>query len=226
MIKTYFVTGTDTSVGKTLASCALLQAASKFGYNPVGYKPVSSGGKITSSGLRNNDALALQANSYFNLSYDFINPISFQEEAPPNIISKKIGKPIEFSLMSSGLKKLQLLSKWIIIEGAGGWFTPLSMDKTYADWVLEHRLSVILVVAIKLGCINHALLTAKSILSSGLSLLGWIANEIENDVIYKNEYLLTLDYMIEAPCLGVIPYLGLNKIKLFLGDYLNLSLLI
>ncbi|CAL1329015.1 dethiobiotin synthase [Candidatus Providencia siddallii] len=225
MIKTYFITGTDTGVGKTVVSCGLLQAASKLGYKVTGYKPVASGSKITLCGLRNNDALALQKNSFLNLEYDRVNPIVFKEYTSPHIISKKTGKTINFSLMTKGLKELQLQSNWIIIEGAGGWFTPLSMNKTYADWVLDNKLPVILVVGIKLGCINHALLTVNAILKSGLNLAGWIANEVKPKWIYKKEYLLTLNKMIEFPCLGVIPYLGKKVIEVFIGKYLNLKLL-
>lgn len=224
MTKTYFVTGTDTEVGKTFASCALLQAANLQGLTTAGYKPVASGSEMTTQGLRNHDALLLQANSSIPLSYELVNPIVFEAPTSPHIISEKMGKPIKFSQMTEGLMQLHSQAEWVLVEGAGGWYTPLSVEKTYADWVIEQQLPVILVVGIKLGCINHALLTADAIVASGLSLVGWIANEVEPAGFYQVEYLSTLNRMIKAPCLGIIPHQDKN-LEMKLGQYINLSLL-
>lgn len=224
MTKTYFVTGTDTEVGKTVASCALLQAANAQGFNAIGYKPVASGSEQTSEGLRNNDALLLQANSRVKLPYSMINPIVFEAPTSPHIISEKMGLPIDFSVINQGLLDIQRQGDWVLVEGAGGWYTPLSTEKTYADWVIEQQLPVILVVGVKLGCINHALLTLKAIHAAGLLVAGWIANEVEPAGAYQAEYLATLKRMIKPPCLGILPYQPeLNESTL--GQYLDLSLL-
>ncbi|MGG4661761.1 dethiobiotin synthase [Providencia vermicola] len=224
MTKTYFVTGTDTEVGKTVASCALLQAANAQRFNTVGYKPVASGSEQTPEGLRNNDALLLQANSRVKLPYSSVNPIVFEAPTSPHIISEKEGEPIDFSVINQGLLEVQEKGDWVLVEGAGGWYTPLTTEKTYADWVIEQQLPVILVVGVKLGCINHALLTLEAINSAGLSVVGWIANEIEPAGVYQAEYLATLKRMINSPCLGILPYQPqLNESTL--GQYLDLTLL-
>ncbi|MGO2305815.1 MAG: dethiobiotin synthase [Providencia sp.] len=224
MTKTYFITGTDTEVGKTVASCALLQAAKSQGLKTVGYKPVASGSEFTEQGLRNDDALLLRANSTVQVSYDEVNPIVFEAATSPHIISEKMGKPIEFSVMTKGLEYLQSQAQWVLVEGAGGWYTPLSKENTFADWVVEQQLPVILVVGVKLGCINHALLTVQAIKASGLVLSGWIANEIEPAGTFQVQYLTTLNQMINAPCVGLIPYQVTKPIN-EVGQYIDFSLL-
>lgn len=179
MIKRWFVTGTDTEVGKTVASCALLQAAGKAGYRTAGYKPVASGSELTPDGIRNSDAQALQRNSNVSLSYEQVNPMAFLEPTSPHIVSADEQRPIAFSTLSAGLAALSGLADWVQVEGAGGWFTPLSDSTTFADWVIAEKLPVILVVGVKLGCINHAMLTAQAVKQAGLSLAGWIANDVQ-----------------------------------------------
>ena len=222
----WFITGTDTEVGKTVASCALLQAAIRAGYHAVGYKPVASGSQMTAEGIRNDDALALQQTSYLKLPYEAINPLAFIEPTSPHIISAHEQRPINFSVMSEGLVCLATQSDWVQVEGAGGWFTPLSDTTTFADWVKAEQLPVILVVGIKLGCINHALLTAQAVETAGLRLAGWIANDIQPQGKWHIEYLTTLKKRISAPFLGEIPWFEELTISTNLGDYLNPALLI
>ncbi|MBC8946468.1 dethiobiotin synthase [Xenorhabdus indica] len=226
MTNKYFLTGTDTEVGKTVVSCALLQAANKKGYQTAGYKPVASGSEITSEGVRNRDALALQYNSSVSLSYQEVNPLVFVEPTSPHIISAELNQPIEFTVISQGLEELAVKANWVLIEGAGGWYTPLSENTTFADWVVQEKLPVILTVGIKLGCINHAVLTAKVIQGSGLELVGWVANEIEPAGKRQAEYLATLKRMISAPLLGVIPHLSDSDKKNNIGEYINIDLLV
>lgn len=133
--KRWFITGTDTDVGKTVASCALLQAATAQGYRTAGYKPVASGSQMTADGLRNSDALALQANSSQRLGYSQVNPFTFLEATSPHIASESEGRAIPLTALSQGLRQLEPSADWILIEGAGGWFTPLSPQATFADWV-------------------------------------------------------------------------------------------
>ncbi|UQY45420.1 dethiobiotin synthase [Mixta hanseatica] len=221
MSNCWFLTGTDTEVGKTVASSALLQAANRAGLRTAGYKPVASGSEMTSEGIRNGDALALQRNSSVPLSYEEVNPLVFIEPTSPHIVSADTGQPIEFARLSAGLQALREKAEWVLVEGAGGWYTPLSEQQTYADWVRQEQLPVILVVGIKLGCINHALLSAEAIRNAGLPLAGWIANDIQPPGRRHQEYMATLQQRLPAPLLGEIPFL--EQIEgVALGDYLRL----
>jgi dethiobiotin synthetase len=221
-MKCWFITGTDTEVGKTVASGALLQAANASGLRSAGYKPVASGCEMTSAGVRNSDALALQRYSSVALSYSQVNPLAFIEPTSPHIISAEEGRPITFPLISAGLRALEPLADWILVEGAGGWYTPLSERQTYADWVVAEQLPVILVVGVKLGCINHAMLTADAVQARGLRLAGWIANTVEPPGKRYQEYLVSLKQRIAAPCLGVIPFLADAAAHADCGKYLTL----
>ena len=226
MTKRFFVTGTDTEVGKTVASSALLQAANQLGFNTAGYKPVASGSDLTAQGLRNEDALALQRNSRVALSYEQVNPYTFAEPTSPHIISADEGRPIAATTLSSGLRELERLADWVLVEGAGGWFTPLSDELTFADWVQREQLPVILVVGVKLGCINHAMLTAQAVQQAGLRLAGWIANDVVAPGKRHLEYLATLRRVLPAPCLGEIPWLADGAENAETGRYLDLSVLL
>lgn len=225
MAKTYFVTGTDTEVGKTIASCALLQAAGQLGLRAVGYKPVASGSEMTADGLRNSDALALQRNSAVTADYAAINPYCFAEPTSPHIISADEGRPILASVMSSGLRTLEAQADWVLVEGAGGWFTPLSPTLSFSDWVKTEQLPVILVVGVKLGCINHAILTAQAVQQAGLTLAGWVANDVTPPGKRHAEYMATLKRVIPAPLLGEIPWLAEDPEQASTGRYLDLSIL-
>ena len=225
MIKRFFVTGTDTEVGKTVASCALLQAANRAGFNSAGYKPVASGSESTAQGLRNADALALQGHSRVALTYAQVNPFTFSEPTSPHIVSADEGRPIDSARLSAGLRELEGLANWLLVEGAGGWFTPLSENLTFADWVQQEKLPVVLVVGVKLGCINHALLTAQAVRQAGLPLAGWIANDVQPPGKRHAEYLATLKNRLAAPFLGEIPWLADIAQRDDLGQYLDLRAL-
>ncbi|WP_428945618.1 dethiobiotin synthase [Pantoea sp. FN060301] len=222
MTERWFITGTDTETGKTVASTALLQAAKLAGWRSVGYKPVASGCELTPEGVRNSDALALQKYSALALPYDSINPLAFIEPTSPHIVSAEEGRPITFQQLSAGLQALTQQADWVLTEGAGGWFTPLSASTTFADWVELEQLPVVLVVGIKLGCINHAMLTAQAIAASGLRLAGWIANDIQPPGKRHREYLDTLRQRLPAPQLGEIPFLTEAAAFGNLGQYVTL----
>ncbi|MFY7120940.1 dethiobiotin synthase [Enterobacter cloacae complex sp. SHL021] len=226
MTERYFVTGTDTEVGKTVASSALLKAARLQGKTTAGYKPVASGSEMTAQGLRNTDALALQRNSTLPLDYAAVNPYTFAEPTSPHIISADECRPIAFSVLSDGLRALERQADWVLVEGAGGWFTPLSDELTFADWVQREQLPVILVVGVKLGCINHAMLTAQAVQQAGLRLAGWIANEVVAPGKRHQEYLATLRRVLPAPFLGEIPWLADGAEHADTGHYLDLSALL
>lgn len=221
-VKRYFVTGTDTEVGKTVASCALLQAARLAGYRCAGYKPIASGCELTAEGLRNDDALALQRNSALTLRYEQVNPLAFREATAPHILSEEEQRPIDFATLSAGLAALEPQADWIITEGAGGWYTPLSAQHSYADWVAAEQLPVILVVGMRLGCINHALLTAEAVKARGLELAGWIASDVIPPGKRHAQYLASLQARLPAPLLGEIPHLADPYHQNDLGAYLTL----
>ncbi|AIX50638.1 dethiobiotin synthase [Pantoea eucrina] len=221
-MKRWFITGTDTEVGKTVASGALLQAASAAGLRTAGYKPIASGCEMTAEGVRNSDALALQRYSSVPLRYEQVNPLAFMEPTSPHIVSAEEGRPIDFAQLSAGLRSVEAQAEWLLVEGAGGWFTPLSETQTYADWVIAEQLPVILVVGVKLGCINHAMLTAAAIKAAGLPLAGWIANDIQPPGKRHREYIASLRQRIDAPFLGEIPWLASGTEQATCGRYLTL----
>lgn len=182
---------------------------------------MASGSELTGDGLRNEDALALQRHSRVALRYDQVNPYTFAEPTSPHIISADEGRPIAAARLSSGLRELEGLADWVLVEGAGGWFTPLSDSLTFADWAQAEQLPVILVVGVKLGCINHAMLTAQAVRQAGLPLAGWIANDVQPPGKRHAEYLATLKNRLAAPFLGEIPWLADIAQRDDLGQYLT-----
>ncbi|CAL4042684.1 ATP-dependent dethiobiotin synthetase BioD [Buchnera aphidicola (Phyllaphis fagi)] len=202
----WFITGTDTNVGKTIASIVLLHKASKKGFKTAGYKPVSSGCIKTIDGFQNQDAILLKKYSTVNLSYKQVNPFFFSRIGPPHVFNNK-EKLINFNALNNGLNIIHKKSNWIIIEGIGGWYTPISQSIFLSDWIKQENIPVILVVGLKLGCINHSILTGQSITQSGLQFSGWIANYISNKQEYFLDYINILKKYIHAPFLGSIPYM-------------------
>lgn len=203
----WFITATDTDAGKTVAACALLQACVKRGHRAVGYKPVASGAYPTAEGLRNDDGVRLWQNASPRLRYEEVNPVLLKEPTSPHLAAALENRTIELDPLSSGLSRLTSRYDAVIVEGAGGWFTPLNERQCLSDWVEWERLGVILVVSLKLGCINHALLTQQAVLSAGLPLAGWIANRTVPNPHQEAAYLETLTQRLNAPMVGDIPYL-------------------
>lgn len=202
-----FVTGTDTEVGKTFVTSALLKAFEKEGYSTLGLKPVSAGCEVTDEGLRNEDALMLQAASSEKVAYETINPVAYEPAIAPHIAAMEKGKLLSASGLEGFVRGAMLKpAKVKLIEGAGGWFTPLSYRETLADLVKRLNVPVILVVGMRLGCINHALLTVSAIETSGLKLVGWVANRVDAEMDRYEENVETLKQMINAPCLGEVPH--------------------
>lgn len=206
--KIFFVTGTDTDVGKTLCCKALLQAANKQNIATLAYKPIAAGCVLTIDGLRNEDALILQENCTIDVPYHAINPVALQLPIAPHIAAQIENKTINLTEISAGLKALQEKeADVILVEGAGGWRLPVNDKQTLSDWVITQNLPVILVVGMKLGCLNHALLTYETIINDGLKVAGWIANQIQADMPYYQENLQILSTKIDAPMIAEIPYL-------------------
>ena len=223
--KKYFVTGTDTDVGKTFVSVALLHALKDEGYSTVALKPVAAGCQLTDDGLRNDDALCLQSAMTSSISYDQVNPVALEQAAAPHIVAAKEGRRLSVSQLE-GICRGALLAPAdvALIEGAGGWRVPLNERETLADLAVALRFPVILVVGIRLGCINHALLTQEAIERDGLILAGWVANHVDPDMACAIENVETLNALIRAPMLGGIPYQKGQDPK-DCATYLDLSLL-
>jgi dethiobiotin synthetase len=201
---TYFVTGTDTGVGKTHASCALLRRARQQGLRACGYKPVASGCTRTSDGLRNDDALALLAESAAGLAYAQVNPLALEPAIAPHVAARLAGVTLDPALMSTGHDALAARHELVLVEGAGGWRVPLDNALGFDDWVAARAWPVVLVVGLRLGCINHALLTADAILRR-TRLAGWIANRLPPEMPHWQENLDLLARRLPAPLLGALP---------------------
>ncbi len=207
MTKTYFITGTDTEVGKTYVSCALLEAFKQQGCKTLAMKPVAAGCFETEHGLRNEDALALQESMTEALDYDLLNPVALKSAIAPHIAAAQEGKRPTVSRLAGFCRGVMNRgADLLLIEGAGGWRVPLNERETLADLARVLELPVILVVGIRLGCINHALLSAQAINADGLRLAGWVANIIEPRTSCIDENINTLKGALQAPCLGVVPF--------------------
>ena len=220
---TYFVTGTDTDVGKTVCTKALLQAANQQHKRTLAYKPISAGCEDTENGLRNEDALTLQNNSSIQVSYNAVNPIAYQQPIAPHIAAMETNRPIDLTLIDQGLDFLQQQqSQFLFVEGAGGWHLPINNKQLFSEWVIGKQLPVIVVIGLKLGCLNHALLTVQSIQQSGLTIAGWIANHLQPNMPYVEQNIDTLKEYINAPLLAEIPFLK-NIVEQDLSSYINVD---
>ena len=208
MVNTFFVTGTDTDVGKTLVTAALMQAVRDSGLYVAGYKPVASGCELIGGELKNKDALILQEASSVELEYSEHNPYAFAPAIAPHIAAAQAGITISLDRLSDGLKVLENTeAEWVFVEGAGGWRLPLNDEHYLSDWVKKEQLPVILVVGMRLGCINHALLTLEAIERDGLTVAGWVVNQVYPNMSHYQENVATLKQRISAPLLGEIPWL-------------------
>ena len=222
----YFITGTDTDAGKTTVAAGFLYAAKQQHLSTLAMKPLASGCEMTKEGLRNSDALALMAQSSIKLAYQAVNPYAFAPPIAPHLAAKEMGFELNLSdLYSAAQIILQEQADLTLIEGAGGWRVPLSIQKNnqafLSDLAIALKLPVILVVGIKLGCINHAVLTAEAIISDGLKLAGWVANGIDTNASHLEDNLASLKQLMPAPCLGEVPYLEQASAKA-VASYLTL----
>jgi len=209
-MNSFFVTGTDTDAGKTVISVALIELLKQQGLRVAGMKPVASGCDLTEQGLRNDDAMQLMQQANVDLPYKLINPYLFQPAIAPHIAAEQVNTTIDFARIIHNYQHIQQQADGVVVEGAGGWFVPLNQQQTIADLAIQLNLPVILVVGIRLGCINHALLSVNAIAQSGLKLHGWIANSVTK----SNEteaMITTLKQRIDAPCLGHVPHLSAGQ---------------
>ena len=209
MTQAFFITGTDTDAGKTSIAAGLLCAAKQQQRSTLAMKPVASGCEMTAQGLRNSDALSLIAQSTVQLPYTQINPYAFAPAIAPHIAAQEAGVELSVAdLYRAAQLILQEQADFTLVEGAGGWRGPISATEFLSDFAIALQLPVILVVGVKLGCINHALLTAQDILSDGLELAGWVANVVAPNCARLAENLTTLQQLMPVPCLAEVPYLS------------------
>lgn len=202
----YFITGTDTDAGKTVVSSGLLQAANG---QTLGLKPIAAGCEWQQGQWQNADALALQAASRIALPYTQINPIALAPAIAPHIAAAAQGQPLNVAQLTPLMPAHAMAQADLcLVEGAGGWRLPLNDDQTLAEWVRQCQWPVVLVVGMKLGCLNHALLTAEAIIADGVRLVGWIANHVDATMSHYQENLASLQRMLPVPMLAEVPFLA------------------
>ncbi len=203
-----FVTGTGTDIGKTLISCAILHTLSKHGVRASGMKPVASGVKNINGTKKNEDTHALMAYDTAAIPQELVTPYLFQEPIAPHIAAKQEGILPDASHIMDCYRKIAQRTNAIVVEGVGGFRVPLTENYDTADMAAQFDLPIVLVVGVRLGCINHALLTAEAIAARGLSLAGWVANKVEPNMRYQDENIAALKVRLAAPLLGVVPHLA------------------
>ncbi len=203
----YFITGTDTGCGKSEITLALMQLLQAQGRSVLGMKPVASGAVVTAEGLRNDDAVRIQQAGSRQMPYSTVNPYCYQPAIAPHLAAAQQGEDIRFEQIQASYQKLAAVADMVLVEGVGGWRVPLGSDGDVAALGVALDLPVILVVGMRLGCINHALLSAAAISNSGLQLAGWVANQIEPEMEEIDSNIATIKQYIEAPLFGTVPYL-------------------
>lgn len=206
MARGFFITGTDTGVGKTRITLAMMRTLQQQGLRVAAMKPVASGSEMSADGLRNEDALLLQKYASEHHTYDIINPYAFAPPIAPHLAADRCGVTIEFATIIQRYNQLAAESDGVVVEGAGGWLVPLNETQTIAELAVALGLPVILVVAIRLGCINHALLSAQAIRASGCVLAGWVANHTLLADAQTADIVGSIKQRIAAPLLGEVGY--------------------
>ncbi len=207
MANAYFITGTDTGVGKTLVTCALMQLAHEQGKKVGAMKPIAAGADKTASGWMNDDVVHLKNNLTVEIAAEDLNPYCFREAIAPHIAAAKENITVDFDKIIQSLEKMTAQADWVFVEGAGGFKVPLSDNLDMADLAVALKLPVILVVGMRLGCLNHALLTQDAIRARGLALAGWVANTLDPAMPVFTENIAALKQRLNAPLLGIVPYL-------------------
>jgi len=205
---TFFITGTDSGVGKTLVAAALLQSARTRGCSTLGMKPLAVGCDETPMGLCSEDALLLREHSSIDVPFAMTNPVSLRPTLAPHVAALQEGRRLDAGRLEGYCRAVLMQRAGLtLIEGVGGWHVPLNTRQTMADLAKLLRHPVILVVGMCTGGINHALLTARAILADGLPLAGWVANQIEPDLPFLQEHIDAIAQRLPAPCLGHIPFM-------------------
>ena len=220
----YFITGTDTEIGKTFTTSALLRAFAKQGNSTLGMKPIASGAEEIDGVLHNEDVDSLVAASSVKAPHEIVVPYLMRTPAAPHIVAALENVTMDVQHIASCYQQAQQLADVVLVEGVGGFCVPLDDETSTVDLAQRLALPVILVVGMRLGCINHALLTAQAINASGLRLAGWVANTVDTDMKFFEENVQTLKQRLDAPCLAVMPRLAVNEIEQA-SQYVDLNLL-
>ena len=207
-VHSFFVTGTDTDAGKTFVSTLLLQGFQALGISAVGAKPIAAGAEMNAAGqLVNGDALLLQQHSGIALPYEQLNPLCFAKACAPHFAAAELQQSLSETVLSAQRQQLeQSGADMVLIEGAGGWLLPISDKRYLADWVQAEQLPVVLVVGVKLGCLNHAVLTARELTRSVCQVLGWVANILQPEMVFLEENLSDLAARLPWPLLATVPF--------------------
>lgn len=203
----YFVTGTDTGVGKTLIACALLRAFAGRGLRAVGMKPVAAGATGTERGWRNDDVAALVEASNVQAAREWINPYLLAAPVAPHLAAAAEGVAIDLGRIDRAFAHLRAVADIVVVEGVGGFRVPLTDREDSADLAARLALPVVLVVGVRLGCLNHALLTAEAIDARGLRFAGWVANRIDPGMARAAENVAALSERLGAPLIGEVPFM-------------------
>lgn len=225
-MKGYFITATDTDAGKTLVTTGLLQSLARQGYRTLGFKPVASGCQMTDQGLRNDDALRIIQASSIKRDYLEVNPFAFEPAIAPHIAAEQAGVEIRAETVVASIRALEHSADYVLVEGVGGWLVPLNTHQTVADLAQHLGYKVIMIVAMRLGCINHALLTAQAIERTGLEMAGWIANAglQPEPMPYLQQNINSLQEKLTAPLLGCLPELTISH-QHEVSDFISLDCL-
>lgn len=205
MEQAYFITGTDTNVGKTWATVALMRYFQGQGKSVIGLKPVASGCTVQNGMLINEDALLLQEHASVSLDYHIINPYAFETPVSPHLAGRD--NPVELDVITKNFDAIKNQAQIILVEGAGGWCSPLNDYQDNSELAAALQLPAILVVGIRLGCINHAKLTYQAIIRSPVSCAGWIAVCADPNELCIEENIDSLKVLLDIPLLGVLPYM-------------------
>ncbi|NQW70662.1 MAG: dethiobiotin synthase [Betaproteobacteria bacterium] len=210
----FFITGTDTEIGKTLVAGALIQKFREQGINALGFKPVAAGTYQDQQGnILNEDIETLRIAANLGCDQEILSPYVFEMPIAPHLAAKKLGTRLDLSIMLDAFEKVSSQTNCIIVEGAGGFLIPLNEKENLSDLVQQLKLPVIMVVGMRLGCINHALLTYEAMTSRQLKVAGWVANSLSSEMAFLQENIKTLQTRIQAPFLGSIPPLPIELQK-------------
>ncbi len=204
--RSLYVTGTDTGVGKTVAATALVHRLRMAGLRAVGMKPVASGCDPTPEGLRNEDALALQAASDPSPAYDDVNPYALALATAPQLAARAMDVRVDLERLHDAHRRLATQADAVVVEGVGGWAAPLDDGLDQVDLVRRFELPVVMVVGLRLGCLNHARLTARAIEADGVRLIGWIGSSVDPAFAERDAYIGLLNDVLPAHCLGILPH--------------------
>lgn len=222
MTKGFFITGTDTDIGKTRIALGLINKLNTMGHTTTVMKPLSAGCDSTPDGLRNDDAVQLIQQASFKPDYDKVNPYAFKPAIAPHLAAEKENTVIDLSRIKNIFDELSAQADYIVVEGAGGWKVPINKQQTMAELAEALALPVILVAGMRLGCLNHAILTVESIQHAGIPIAGWIANTLSKNFTELDANIKTLKEHLEIPFLGTVPYMEKCEPQQT-GQYINIS---